>query len=80
MENISIIAKKIFEEIPESTWSGKNLMEIEGEIQKILNEIGNELTGNNILPARVKEIEEGQKRCDCGRDYGVQKKGYIKIS
>lgn len=80
MENISIIAKKIFEEMPESTWSGKNLMEIEGEVQKILNEIGNELTGNNILPARVNEIEEGQKRCECGMDYGVQKKGYIKIS
>ena len=68
MENVSIIVTKIFEEIPESTWSGKNLMEIEGEIQKIMNEIGNELMGNNILPERVNEIEEGQQRCECGRD------------
>ena len=79
MENISIIAKKIFEEMPESTWSGKNLMEIEGEVQKIMNEIGNELMGNNILPERVNEIEEGQKRCECGKDYEVQKKGSKKI-
>ena len=80
MENLSIIAKKIFEEIPKSAWSGKNLMEIEGEVQKIVNEIGNELVGNNILAERVNEIEEEQKRCECGREYEVQKKGYIKKS
>ena len=40
MENISILAKKIFEEIPENTWPRKNLMEIESELQKIMNEMG----------------------------------------
>ena len=75
MENINIIAKKIFEEMPKSTWSGKKLIEIEGEVQKVLSEIGNALMGNNILPERVNEIEEGQKKCECGRDYEVQKKG-----
>jgi len=79
MENLGPTAKKLFEEIPKSTWSGKNLLEIEGEIQKIINQLGNKLMDEYILPSRVKEIEEQPKRCECGRDYEVKKKAHKTI-
>ena len=78
--NLEPIAKKLFDEIPKSAWSGKDLLEIEGEIQKIINQLGNKIIGEHILPSRVEEIEGKPKRCECGRDYEVQKKGCIKRS
>ena len=80
MENLEPIAKKLFDEIPKSTWSGKNLLEIEGNIQKIINQLGNKIIGEYILPSRVEEIEGKPRHCECGRDYEVQKKRSIKRS
>ena len=72
--NSEIIAEKIFNELPKSVWSGKTLSEIEESMQKVMKEISNKVLSNHVMPNRVNEIEDSEKKCECGKEYVIQKK------
>jgi hypothetical protein len=70
--------QQLFEILPESLWRGKGADEIEGELQKVVSQIGNRVMGQHVMAARIteleREVEEGVWRCECGGRYQVHKR------
>ena len=80
LEKLETIAHQLSEMLPESVWQGKNADEIEAEVQKVMNQLGNLVMGKQLLPARIEEIEQeveaGGIGCKtCGGSYQVHKRG-----
>jgi hypothetical protein len=78
LEKLDTIAQQLFEILPESLWRGKGADEIEGELQKVVSQIGNRVMGQHAMAARIteleQEVEEGVRRCECGGRYQVHKR------
>lgn len=72
--DLEAIARLLFEILPESIWRGKQAEEIEGELQKVVSQLGNLVMGQYVWAARIAEIEEevenGGQRCECGGNIG----------
>ena len=78
LEKLDTIAQQLFEILPESLWRGKGADEIEGELQKVVSQLGNRVLGQHVLAARIteleREVEQGMRRCECGGRYQVHKR------
>lgn len=78
LEKLDMIAQQLFEILPESLWRGKGADEIEGELQKVVSQIGNRVLGQHVMAARIteleQEVEEGVRRCECGGRYQGHKR------
>jgi hypothetical protein len=78
LEKLDTIVHQLFEILPESLWRGKGVDEIEGELQKVMSQLGNRVMGQHVMAARIteleREVEEGVRRCECGGRYQVHKR------
>ena len=80
LEKLETIAHQLWEMLPESLWQGKEVGEIEEEIQGVMKEVGKLMLGKHVLRARIGEIEPeveaGSRRCEeCGGRYRVHQRG-----
>jgi len=79
-KELKSLVGRLFRILPETTWKGKSVSEIEVEVQQVLNQLGTHLLQQHLLPARVQEIEDsvhyGETRCDrCQQAYQLHKAG-----
>jgi hypothetical protein len=44
-----------------------------------MKDISNKVLSNHVMPNRVNEIEDSEKKCECGNEYVIQKKKLKKI-
>lgn len=59
LEKLDAMAQQLFEILPESLWRGKGVDEIEGELQKVISQIGNRVMGQHVMAARITEEVSG---------------------